>query len=44
MTAHGTRELTERAMTRGAFPVVSKPFELTELARLVTRAREAASA
>ena len=41
MTAHGTRELTERAMNRGAFTVVSKPFELTELAALVTRAREA---
>ena len=41
MTAHGTWELTERAMNRGAFTVVSKPFELTELAALVTRAREA---
>ena len=41
MTAHGTRELIERAMDRGAFSVVSKPFELTELAGLVTRAREA---
>ena len=41
MTAHGTRDLTERAMDRGAFTVVSKPFELTELAAQVTRAREA---
>lgn len=40
MTAHGTRELTERAMDLGAFDVVSKPFELTDLADLVSRARD----
>jgi DNA-binding NtrC family response regulator len=41
MTAHGTRELTDRAISLGAFAVVGKPFELTELADLVSRAREA---
>jgi DNA-binding NtrC family response regulator len=41
MTAHGTQEMTERAMDLGAFTVVSKPFELTELAALVSRARNA---
>jgi DNA-binding NtrC family response regulator len=39
MTAHGTQEIAERAMDLGAFTVVGKPFELTELASLVTRAR-----
>lgn len=39
MTAHATPELAERAMDLGAFTVVSKPFELTELAALVSRAR-----
>ena len=41
MTAHGTEEMAERAMALGAFTVVSKPFELTELAALVSRARHA---
>jgi DNA-binding NtrC family response regulator len=41
MTAHGTQEMAERAMDLGAFTVVSKPFELTELAALVARARNA---
>ena len=41
MTAHGTQELTERALDLGAFTVVSKPFELTDLAALVSRARSA---
>ena len=38
MTAHGTPELRERALALGAFSVVSKPFELSELAALVSRA------
>jgi DNA-binding NtrC family response regulator len=41
MTADATRELTDRAIALGAFAVVSKPFELTELADLVSRARAA---
>jgi DNA-binding NtrC family response regulator len=41
MTAHATRELTDRAIALGAFAVVGKPFELTELADLVSRARQA---
>ena len=41
MTAYGTRDLTERAIALGAFTVVDKPFELTEVAGLVLRAREA---
>jgi DNA-binding NtrC family response regulator len=41
MTAYGTQETAERAMDLGAFTVVGKPFELTELASLVTRARNA---
>src|SRR5688572_10806251 len=41
MTAHGTQAMAERAMALGAFTVVSKPFELTELAALVSLARRA---
>jgi DNA-binding NtrC family response regulator len=41
MTAHGTREMSERALDLGAFTVVGKPFELTELAALIGQAREA---
>jgi DNA-binding NtrC family response regulator len=43
MTAHGTRELAECAMDLGAFAIVDKPFELTDLAGLVSRASEARS-
>jgi DNA-binding NtrC family response regulator len=43
MTAHGTGELSERALDLGAFTVVSKPFELTELAALIGQAHEARS-
>jgi DNA-binding NtrC family response regulator len=38
MTAHATHELAERAINLGAFTVVDKPFELTDLAALVSRA------
>jgi DNA-binding NtrC family response regulator len=44
MTAHGTREMAERALHLGALTVVSKPFELTELAALVCRAHEGPAA
>lgn len=38
MTAHGTPDMFSRALDLGAFSVVSKPFELAELAALVLRA------
>jgi two-component system response regulator AtoC len=39
MTAHGTPDVMQGALDRGAFSVVSKPFELQELAALVAQAR-----
>jgi DNA-binding NtrC family response regulator len=39
MTAHGTSEMVSRALDLGAFSVVSKPFELSELAALVSCAK-----
>ena len=39
MTAFGTPEVAKGAMDLGAFTVVSKPFELAELATLVHQAR-----
>lgn len=41
MSAHGTTDMAERAMDLGAYTFVSKPFELNDLAALVSRAREA---
>ena len=38
MTAFATPELVERARTLGAFMVVDKPFELNELAPLISQA------
>jgi DNA-binding NtrC family response regulator len=38
MTAYWTRELAERAGHLGAFLVLAKPFEMNELAPLVTMA------
>jgi two-component system, NtrC family, nitrogen regulation response regulator GlnG len=38
MTAFGTPEITEGALNRGAYQVVSKPFEVAALAALVSRA------
>jgi DNA-binding NtrC family response regulator len=38
MTAHGTRELAERAVALGAFGFLDKPFELREMAGLVAQA------
>jgi len=35
MTAYGTPELFDHALRLGAFCVLNKPFELTELASLV---------
>lgn len=43
MSAHGTTEMAERAMDLGAFTFVSKPFELNDLAALVSRARDSRS-
>jgi len=37
MTAYGTPEVTQGAIERGAFTVLQKPFELHELAALVSR-------
>jgi CheY-like chemotaxis protein len=39
MTAHGTQELFDEALALGAFSVLSKPFELADLAAIVARAR-----
>jgi two-component system, NtrC family, response regulator AtoC len=41
MTAYGTPEVTKGALDLGAYRVVSKPFEMSELAALVTQARAA---
>jgi DNA-binding NtrC family response regulator len=38
MTAYATPETVERALELGAFRVVSKPFEIAEIASLVKRA------
>ena len=40
MTAHGTCEMSKRALDLGAFAVVGKPFELTELAAVIGQAHE----
>jgi DNA-binding NtrC family response regulator len=42
MTAFATPELVERARKLGAFTVVNKPFEMNELAPLISRALLAA--
>jgi DNA-binding NtrC family response regulator len=42
MTAHGTSSI-EGALELGAYTVVSKPFEVHEMARLVIEAYQAAS-
>jgi DNA-binding NtrC family response regulator len=39
MTAHGTRELFEEALALGAYSVVSKPFELSNVADTIARGR-----
>jgi DNA-binding NtrC family response regulator len=44
MTAYGTAEVLEGAITLGAFRVVGKPFEVNELASLVQEAHNARSA
>jgi DNA-binding NtrC family response regulator len=38
MTAHGTAEVIKGAFALGAYQVVSKPFEVHEMARLVDEA------
>jgi len=38
MTAFGTPEITSGALERGAYRVVSKPFEVAEMAALVAEA------
>jgi DNA-binding NtrC family response regulator len=40
MTAYGTPEVTQGALERGAFRVVTKPFELHQLTALVRQAEE----
>jgi DNA-binding NtrC family response regulator len=40
MTAFGTPEVTRGAIERGAYRVVSKPFEVGEMAALVAEASE----
>ena len=41
MTAYGTPEVVKGAQELGAFQVVHKPFEMADLASLVSRARDA---
>lgn len=41
MTAHGSQELTEKALRRGAYRVVNKPFEMAQVAALVSQAQTA---
>lgn len=41
MTAYGTPEVTKGALDLGAYRVVNKPFEMSELATLVVQARAA---
>lgn len=41
MTAYGTPEVTKGALDLGAYRVVSKPFEMSEMAALVAQARAA---
>lgn len=41
MTAFGTPEVMRGALDLGAFRVVSKPFEMSEMAALVAQARDA---
>jgi two-component system response regulator AtoC len=41
MTAHGTHEITTAALALGAYGVVSKPFDLDDLASLVRQAHAA---
>ncbi len=38
MTAHGTAEVVKRALDLGAYRVVSKPFEVHDMASLVAEA------
>jgi DNA-binding NtrC family response regulator len=38
MTAYGTPEITQSALSAGAIRVLSKPFEMTELLEIVARA------
>lgn len=38
MTSYGSRELFDEAHDRGAFLCVNKPFEMSELPRIVSRA------
>ena len=41
MTAYGTPEVTKGALDLGAYRVVSKPFEMNDMAALVAQARAA---
>jgi DNA-binding NtrC family response regulator len=41
MTAHGTQEILDEAMREGAWAVLGKPFDMTDM---VTMVREAAAA
>ncbi len=41
MTAYGTPEVTKGALDLGAYKVVSKPFEMSDMAALVAQARAA---
>jgi two-component system response regulator AtoC len=40
MTAYGTSEIVQGALALGAFRVITKPFEMTELAELVSMAHD----
>jgi DNA-binding NtrC family response regulator len=42
MTAHGTPDLLEAALSAGAFDAISKPFDVSSVLGLVRRAQAAA--
>jgi DNA-binding NtrC family response regulator len=39
MTAHGTPELTEQALERGAYALLNKPFSMADIVGIVEHAR-----
>jgi DNA-binding NtrC family response regulator len=43
MTAYGTSEVFQQALQLGVYSVISKPFELDEVAELVLQAYSARS-
>jgi DNA-binding NtrC family response regulator len=44
MTAYGTPDVTSKALALGAFRVVTKPFEVNDIAGIIRRAHAATPA